>query len=553
MSSDYHAMEQGHPYGVQPMGNAYSISSVTGRQEHDDDSDTCTKQTQTNHDTRGSGLGPFFKGFNDLQILEFLEFLDGPELARLSQCSQAWYAFCHHNDLWKQLFFKEWDDTEFDFEDCWKISYIKRRLRKRGLPELAETIRHKRLKVRNMFSDILYQPFLCASMPIQDAWVDNGEDVERVSAHSLSIEEFRSRFENPNRPVIITDLVTKWPAYQKWNRRYLLELYGDTVFSCGHYDLPLKKYFEYSDAAERGADDQPLYLFDKIFPRKDRAPGLAKDYDVPEYFSEDLFSLLGEAAGDIEPNYVTGNGEFRPDYRWLIVGPAKSGSVFHIDPNATSAWNAVIRGSKRWILYPPEFGAPPGVHVSEDGADVATPMAITEWYASFFSNHQRLKRQTQQTGTNGPLECTVREGELLFVPHHWFHQALNLESDTIAVTQNYVSSVNLPFVLEFLKNKPGQVSGLPNEEDGKHLHQRFLVELQQKCPAIHQSLEEDKNNREAERKSKRERQGIIVKASWNTLVHGEQQNGGDEAVKKHKEDSAEDKKSSGSFSFNFTL
>lgn len=36
---------------------------------------------------------------------------------------------------------------------------------------------------------------------------------------------------------------------------------------------------------------------------------------VPEYFAEDLFSLLGE------------NG--RPDYRWIIMGPEKSGSTFH--------------------------------------------------------------------------------------------------------------------------------------------------------------------------------------------------------------------------------
>ncbi len=110
---------------------------------------------------------------------------------------------------------------------------------------------------------------------------------------------------------------------------------------------------------------------------------------------QDLFHLLGP---------------HRPDFRWLIVGARRSGSTFHIDPNATCAWvrwrnvapcrrrppplppdpflfvrsrasvdpsfarlhcagwlmrtgyvqNTTITGAKKWVMYPPDC-VPPGV------------------------------------------------------------------------------------------------------------------------------------------------------------------------------------------------
>ena len=143
----------------------------------------------------------------------------------------------------------------------------------------------------------------------------------------------------------------------------------------------------------------------------------------------------------------------RPDHRWLILGVARSGSSFHIDPNGTSAWNAVLSGKKKWILFPPGE-APPGVIGTDDGSHVTCPISVVEWFETYYS----LSTQRH------PYECVVEAGEMIFVPPGWWHIVLNI-TDSIAVTQNFVSDVSLPHVMAFLRDRPEQVSGWEGNED----------------------------------------------------------------------------------------
>ena len=182
---------------------------------------------------------------------------------------------------------------------------------------------------------------------------------------------------------------------------------------------------------------------------------MGQDYVVPPFFDQDLFKVLGDK---------------RPDFQWLIVGPKRSGSTFHIDPNATSAWNAVIRGSKRWILYPPHL-VPPGVFPSADKSQVTSPVSLAEWFMNYYDPEDYKK---------GPaIECVCHQGEMLFVPQQWWHCVMNLQ-DSIAITQNFVNEQNLGKVLDFLENKPEQVSGYCHSD----LYQAFTQGLAEHDPAL---------------------------------------------------------------------
>ena len=87
---------------------------------------------------------------------------------------------------------------------------------------------------------------------------------------------------------------------------------------------------------------------------------MLRDYGVPRIFPEDFFAVLGDDRFDryellvifrmtlpklINKNQTSKQND-RPDFMWLVIGPERSGSPFHIDPYKTSAWNAVLEGRK---------------------------------------------------------------------------------------------------------------------------------------------------------------------------------------------------------------
>ena len=195
------------------------------------------------------------------------------------------------------------------------------------------------------------------------------------------------------------------------------------------------------------------------------------------------------------------------------------------DPNHTSAWNALLQGRKRWILYPPTQ-PPPGVRVSADGRDVVTPISVCEWLIHYYAHHSKLLSASPYTplplpspppplsslsnpssyppSHYSPVECLHQPGEVLFIPNGWWHLAVNLEL-SLAVTQNLVSRHSLLNTRAFLR-----------EEGNAALERAFDQRVREVHPGLVEQLEKARGEVDEWRSAGGTK--AKVRSLWDSLI-----------------------------------
>lgn len=378
---------------------------------------------------------------SDQLICRVLTHVSAADLASFSELSSACRAFAIDDDLWRRACLGEYGARALHrFQQSWRFTYSCLR------DPRFRRVQHSQPVLAPFYSDILFHKLRCLHARVQDSWLSHDNCV-RVSARSTDRSVFLAHFERGSVPCVIKDAAARWPAVTRWELRSLIDTCGDVAFDVAGMQVPLREYLVYAFRV-CNHDDQSFVLFDPRFA--DKAPQLAADFSVPPYFRDDLFDALGDA---------------RPDHRWLIIGPERSGSVFHKDPNCTSAWNAVVMGRKKWLLFPPH-APPPGVTPSTDGGDVRAPLSVMEWFINFYEAAREYGR------TVGAIECVVNTGEVMFIPAGWWHIVLNLEF-TIAVTQNYASPVHAVRIAKWLREHPDQISGVRSRKQAAYIAKHF--------------------------------------------------------------------------------
>jgi hypothetical protein len=237
-------------------------------------------------------------------------------------------------------------------------------------------------------------------------------------------------------------------------------------------ELP-DSHCDQESVGSRSANDyrpSPQYLFDATFDAD--CPELLLDYHVPHIFR----GAARDALSAMPPG-------LRPNFRWLLVGGAGSGSALHRDPLGTAAWNTVVVGEKRWAMLGPAscFSRSPDSRgtagrecaISAKGHRCCGAMAAVDTAAAesgsaagrdpagwLERSWPRIRDAVSAAKAAAAaagracgacaVEATQRAGQTVFVPPGWLHAVVNT-APSVAVTHNWLPAAREAALLRALQ------------------------------------------------------------------------------------------------------
>lgn len=256
------------------------------------------------------------------------------------------------------------------------------------------------------------------------------QPIERRSG--LTRESFAKEYLEPLKPVVFTDLITSWPAVEKWTVEYFKDKYGDLVVPVvsNNFSRPGKGYLaadmhisfrEYLNLLEAGPSDLRIFAWNIFW----KAPELREDFAVP----------------DIMDGFVN-------ELPFLFFGCEGSRVTLHYDVDMSHVFLNQIHGRKRVILFSPEQSR----HLYHLPFTVSSHVNILN---PDFEKHPALQH------VKG-LEVMLMPGETLFIPRGYWHNieytdggySISLRSfDSIRFKVQGLASITKNYAVDRLMNR----------------------------------------------------------------------------------------------------
>ncbi|HLK27755.1 MAG TPA: cupin-like domain-containing protein [Puia sp.] len=242
-----------------------------------------------------------------------------------------------------------------------------------------------------------------------------------AKVESISSEDFKRNYYNPMKPLVITDLAKKWPAYTKWNWNYFKSVVGDV--NVGVYNnvksdayTPINtaddymKFGEYIDMIRKGPAEWRIFLFN-IF---EHAPEITKDFTWPE---------------DLAKGFVK-------RFPMLFVGGQGSVTHMHFDIDLSHIFHTQFCGRKRVLLFPFEEQ-----HKLYRKPWEVLSLVNFEKYFDDENNQLHVEKFPALELAKG-YEVILGHGDTLFMPAGYWHHMEYLDSGFAMSLRALQSTVN---------------------------------------------------------------------------------------------------------------
>ena len=246
-----------------------------------------------------------------------------------------------------------------------------------------------------------------------------------------------------NVPVMVTNVTDSWAANFHWRLDEMLKRYPDAEATMGDG----RRVGEIGpDAAGRLLSPTTVrefiteHMYDPFkyfFDRKIAIPkGMLEDcrpFPLPtrKFLDDPLTGTMYAPSKKERVHPFGGEGERWLDHLAIAIGADLRGLTFH---HHGAAWNAVIFGKKRWILYDPRRWRD-----NEEEPDLQRRMALAtnDSWQTILPSHEWIRQllpdpwRVEELRLHG-MDCIQHAGTMMFVPRGWMHMVVNI-GDTVSV------------------------------------------------------------------------------------------------------------------------
>lgn len=220
---------------------------------------------------------------------------------------------------------------------------------------------------------------------------------------TLSAEDFKRNYYQTMKPVIIKSLAKEWPAYQKWNWDFFIDIVGDkevgvynniksdayTPINTADAYMP---FGEYLTKVKQGPLDLRIFLFN-IFQH---APQIINDFKWPDQLMKG----------------------FVKKYPMLFVGGQGSITHMHFDIDLSHILHTQFIGRKRVLLFP--YGEQEKLY--RKPWEVLSMANYANYHESFdYENYPAVKLAKG-------YEVILEHGDTLFMPAGYWHHMEYLDA-----------------------------------------------------------------------------------------------------------------------------